>query len=251
MTSKKYDSFRDLKKGKYDWNVTARIMNMWRGYTNQGDPFQSFNLLLIDNKRSRIHAFVPGNVACKIESTLQVGSIYNFKNFTVREYKLDDKFRHLIKDIQIVFSNETKIPDMDENEMFIEQAVFDFYDLGELNNISKQTTYLTDVIGVIKIPVPTLSRFTNKLNHEQRNSVKVTFWDAFAELFAEALKEEYEYPFIITIGSARIQEWNNDVSHVGATTFYLNYNHHSVGQLRKMLKEDMFCDCELTRRRIV
>lgn len=38
--------------------------------------------------------------------------------------------------------------------------------------------------------------------------MKVTFWDAFVELFAEALKEEYEYPLIIIVGGATIQERN-------------------------------------------
>lgn len=52
MAATKYDSFRDLKKGKYDWKVPARVMNLWRGYTKTGDPFQSFNLLLLDNKVS-------------------------------------------------------------------------------------------------------------------------------------------------------------------------------------------------------
>lgn len=93
--------------------------------------------------RCRVHAFVPGTVAGLFESTLQVGNVYLFKNFTVKEYKLDEKFRPLMKEIQIVFSNDTKIIDLDENDVSIEYCVFDFYDLSELKQISKQTTYLT------------------------------------------------------------------------------------------------------------
>lgn len=52
MANRKYDSFKYLRKGKYDWKVPARVMNLWRGYTMKGEPFQSFNLLLLDNKVS-------------------------------------------------------------------------------------------------------------------------------------------------------------------------------------------------------
>ncbi|KAK1403413.1 hypothetical protein POM88_003018 [Heracleum sosnowskyi] len=252
MASTKLDSFRDLRKGKYDWKVTARIMNLWRGYTKSGEPFQGFNLLLLDNKRCRIHAFVPGNVAPQIEPKLQVGELYLFKNFTVKEYRPDDKFRCIHKDIQIVFSNDTRISDLEESDVFIEQCVFDFYDLADLKQLSQQTTYLTDVVGIIKKPEPVLSKLINKFGQDQtttrfqitdgRTTVKVTFWDAFAEQLAEALKEDFERPVIIIIGSCRVIEWKEkiDISNVGATTFYLNYNHHSVTQMRKMLKDPVF-----------
>lgn len=37
--------------------------------------------------------------------------------------------------------------------------------------------------------------------------MKVTFWDAFAELFAEALQGDFEYRLIIIIGCGRVTEW--------------------------------------------
>lgn len=94
-------------------------------------------------QRTRIHAFVPTNIAEALEPLLVVGKIYLFKNFTVKDYKSDDKFRCIHKTIQIVFSNETKIIELQENNVFIENAVFDFYDLADLKQLSKQTTYLT------------------------------------------------------------------------------------------------------------
>lgn len=61
----------------------------------------------------------------------------------MKDYKADDKFRPLKKDFQIVFSNDTRIQDLDEGDVSIEHCVFDFYDLGDLKQLSKQTTYLT------------------------------------------------------------------------------------------------------------
>lgn len=37
--------------------------------------------------------------------------------------------------------------------------------------------------------------------------MKVTFWDAFAELFADFLEGDFEYPIIVIIGSGRVTEW--------------------------------------------
>ncbi|KAL8145731.1 hypothetical protein AgCh_003759 [Apium graveolens] len=215
MATRKYDSFKDLRKGKYDWKVEARVLNIWRGQTKQKEPFKWFNLLLVDIKRSRIHVFVPGTVAHVVEHAVEVGKVYLFKNFTIKDYKEEDKFRCILKDIQIVFSGDTKIIELKEKDVCIEQAVFDFYDLGDLKELSNQTTYLTetDVIGVICDTHLTLAKFKNKFQQQQtqikfqisdgKNSSKVTFWDAFVEEFDEALKGDLEYPLIIIIGCGR------------------------------------------------
>lgn len=228
MASKNYDSLREIRKGKYDWKVRARVLNLWRGYTISGEAFKLFNLLLLDNKvnivqpygfysyfvistlyfnmhkslqKCRIHAYVPADKADKMESQLVVGNIYLFQNFTVKEYRKDDKFRPIHKDIQIVFSNDTKVVSLDESDVLIEQEVFDFYDISDLKQLSKQTTYLTgmdlkfvwfcscifpvfvlffvafeisyffclfeDVIGVIKTPQPTLTRVNSRRGGQQ------------------------------------------------------------------------------------
>lgn len=62
-----------------------------------------------------------------------------------------------------------------------------------------------------------LSRFTNKLGQPQsqikfhktdgKSSARVTFWDAYAEMFEDLLKEDLEYPIIIIISPGRITEW--------------------------------------------
>ncbi|KAK1402285.1 hypothetical protein POM88_001890 [Heracleum sosnowskyi] len=261
MATQKYDSFKDLRKGKYDWKVQARVMNLWRGYTKKGEPFKAFNLLLLDSKRCRIHAFVPGHVADLLEPSIEAGNIYLFKNFTVKEYKEEEKFRCILKDIQIIFSNETKISRLEENEVCIDKAGFDFYDLADLKELSTQTTYLTDVIGVIQDHDELrLARFNNRLGQPQtqikftitdgKTNVNVTFWDQLAEHFDEAIREEdFETPLIIIIGCGRVTKWKEevDVSNVGATSFYINYNHHCVSLLRAMYDSD-FLNIPLPKR---
>ncbi|KAK1393024.1 hypothetical protein POM88_012080 [Heracleum sosnowskyi] len=216
MASKSYDTFKYLRSGKYDWKVQARVLNLWRGYTKK--------------------------------ENLSNPSIYYYWIVSVAEYM------HLFLDIQIIFSRETKISDLEESDVFIEKVAFDFYDLGDLEELSKQTTYLIDVVGVIEEAELNLAKFKNRLGEPQtqikfhicdgNSRVKVTFWDAFAELFHEAIEEGFEWPLIVIIGSGRVTLWKEevDISNVGATTFYINYNHYSVNHLRNMLKEKNFIE---------
>lgn len=41
-----------------------------------------------------------------------------------------------------------------------------------------------------------------------RTSVKVTFWDEFAELFADVIRRDLEHPLILIIGSCRVTMWD-------------------------------------------
>ncbi|KAK1356138.1 hypothetical protein POM88_049394 [Heracleum sosnowskyi] len=230
MSSKKYDNFRDVRIGKYDWKVQARVLNLWRGYSRTGEAFKGFNLLLLDSKRARMHAFVPGMIDDEYEQKIQVGKIYYIENFTVKKYRTEDKFRCVRNENQIILNDDTILEPLEENEASIERCWFDLYELDDLRPLSKQSTYLTDVIG-IKFKIT-----------DGNKSVQVTFWDEFAEYFAEMLKEETVYPVILIIGSARVTLWREEVilTNVGATTFYINCNHRSVVEIRKMIAQNMF-----------
>ncbi|XP_074374100.1 replication protein A 70 kDa DNA-binding subunit E-like [Apium graveolens] len=217
MSARKYDSFKDLRKGKYDWKVAGRVMNLWRGYTRTKEPFKNFNLLLVDGKRARIHGFVAGKDADQLEPILEIGRVYLFENFTVKEYRPEDIFRPLRKDIQIVLDSQTKITALEEKMVNIEKYIFDLFDLADLDSQASQNRYLTDVIGVMEKPKP-LARIPNKHGAIQQhitfkitdesNTIKVTFWDDFAKYFDDVLKQEIDYPIIIIIGCARVNKWS-------------------------------------------
>ncbi|KAL1828826.1 hypothetical protein ACET3Z_007238 [Daucus carota] len=93
-------------------------------------------------KRGRIHAFVPGSVAESIERDIAVGKVFLIENFTVKDYEASDIFRPFAKEIQIVFDDQTRITQLDEEKVYIDQFVFDLYDLADLEPQSKQRKYL-------------------------------------------------------------------------------------------------------------
>lgn len=71
----------------------------------------------------------------------------------MKDYKNDDKFRCIQKDIHIVLGDNTEIKPMDENEVSIEHAWFDFYDLADLKPLANQNTYLTGSSNPFNIPI--------------------------------------------------------------------------------------------------
>lgn len=99
-------------------------------------------LLLLLLQRGRIHAFVPGSVADGIERHLAVGKVFLIENFTVKDYEASDIFRPFAKEIQIVFDDQTRITQLDEEKVYIDQFVFDLYDLADLEPQAKQRKYL-------------------------------------------------------------------------------------------------------------
>ena len=88
-------------------------------------------------------------MAAKLEAILEIGQIYLFENFTVKDYKADEKFRPVRKNWQIVLGQETKITSLDENEVAIDKAAFDFYDLADLKDLANQSTYLTSIYQLL------------------------------------------------------------------------------------------------------
>lgn len=90
-----------------------------------------------------MHAFVPGNIIEKHEDKLQEGNICSISNFSVKDYKSEDKFRCVNSEKQIIFTNYTEVRRFEDNDMLIAKNIFDFYDLGDLSEIANVNVYLT------------------------------------------------------------------------------------------------------------
>ncbi|KAK1383043.1 hypothetical protein POM88_020778 [Heracleum sosnowskyi] len=215
MSSRKYDDLLTLKQARSDWKIKVRVIRTWRGATKTGESYKSFNVMLMDHQETKIHVFVPAKCADALENKL--------------------------RDIREVEERTTTIP----NESF------DFYDHTDLDTIKNLNVYLTDVIGIIQRNEDiTLKDLVNSLGQKNlrtkfsitngSSNVKVTFWDALAKSFVQQLKlQPLEDPVIIIITSCKVGN-EVDLSNAGATTFYLNYQHHSVAEMRKMLANPNF-----------
>lgn len=253
MTTKKIVSLANLTQYRMDWKIQVKVLRFWRGATLKGEQFKAFNVILCDQQESRIHAFVPGKCADQHELNLRVGNLCIITNFTVQPYKLEDKFRCVQNDNSLIFSNDTKIRVVEDKGNLFPNEIFDFYEHSELQKLGNKTVYLIDVIGIIQNRESIVTRdFVNRLGHQQlhakftitdgSSNINVTLWDNLATIFHNSLLQQVQDPVIIILSSCRCGIWNSDVdlSNVAATTFYLNSDHHSVKEIRKMLSMPSF-----------
>ncbi|KAK1401325.1 hypothetical protein POM88_000930 [Heracleum sosnowskyi] len=250
MSIQIFNNIKDVSPGSFNWNLKVRIVRFWRGVSRTGEEFKGFNILILDDKHDRMHAFIPGNLAEKFEEQIKVGKVYIIFNFIVKDYKAEDRFRCIDSNRQIILKNFTQIEEIHANDSLIPHNVFDFYDLNDLKVIANKNIYLPDIVGVMEKELPPLRRFKNCNGEPQcqlkfqitDGSTNVTFWDNLAEELEEEFNKNMEYPRIIIIASAKITSWKDtiEISNVTATKFYLNYNHHSVIELRKMLNTPLF-----------
>ncbi|KAL8118066.1 hypothetical protein AgCh_015825 [Apium graveolens] len=147
---KKFESLSELQPGKYDNKIKARVIRLWRGTTKTGEEFTSFNVLLLDEQASRVHALVPRIFAEELYCKITVGNVHTFKNFIVQLYKPTEIFRCVRNEYRLILTKDTKIEEIEETTSVIPEDVFDFYDHSELKSLLDQKLYLADVVGIIK-----------------------------------------------------------------------------------------------------
>ncbi|KAK1390084.1 hypothetical protein POM88_018262 [Heracleum sosnowskyi] len=254
MSSRKYDDLLSLNQARSDWKIKVRVLRKWRGGTKTGELFKSFNIMLMDYKENKIQAFVPAKCVDDLENKLKVGSVCSITNFDVQPYKSQEKFRSAQNENHLILNINTKVRDVEEKGNTIPQESFDFYDHAELDGIKNVNVNLTDVIGIIQNREDiSLKDLVNRLGNKNLQTkftitdgsscVNVTFWDALAQSFTQQLQlQPPQEPVIIIITCCKVGSWNDevDLSNAAATTFYLNHQHHSVGQMRKMLANPKF-----------
>lgn len=90
-----------------------------------------------------MHAFVPAAIVEAHEEKLKEGNICTFYNFSVKDYKNEEKFRVVNNDRQIMLTNYTQIEKINQDDTLIAKDMFDFYDLCDLKEIADQNLYLT------------------------------------------------------------------------------------------------------------
>ncbi|KAL1826094.1 hypothetical protein ACET3Z_012872 [Daucus carota] len=118
---------------------------------------------------------------------------------------------------QLIFSKDTIIQELADDGVTIPSDSFDFYDHSQLMELTKQTTYLADVVGIIK-DYDQLRDLTNKHGKDQKktkfvitdgsSNVNVTFWDKFGESFDKSMRTETQQPVIIIISGCKVGKWN-------------------------------------------
>ena len=108
-----------------------------------------------------MHAFVPGKVLQNNETKLIDGNVCVISNFTIKNYENSEKFRVVNHDKQIILTTYTHIEKEEKDDGFIQKNMFDFYDLGQLDEIADQNIFLTGYNQQSKLILIQLSNMVN------------------------------------------------------------------------------------------
>ncbi|KAK1393411.1 hypothetical protein POM88_012467 [Heracleum sosnowskyi] len=213
MGFEQFESLASLKVSKYNSNIRVRVQAVWRGVTKDTKDLKGINIILVDDSSNRIHAFVNAKYANLFEDKIEEGQIITIKKFA-REIPL----RFLVGTYLIRGS-----------------TLF---------------SYALDVVGVIDF-VQGKTVYT-KGNEERshvkfeitngRMNVKVTFFGTLGDDFQRLRREIAGDTVIITIASAKANEWDDKINltNYPATRFYLNADHYSVKELMAKSKDPSF-----------
>lgn len=89
-----------------------------------------------------MQAGVPGFLNDKMQKMFTINKMYAITNFQVKDLTTDDKWRPVNMDRQIMFTNQTRAREIPENEYFIQNNMFDFFQMEELAKLTDQNLYL-------------------------------------------------------------------------------------------------------------
>ncbi|KAK1404303.1 hypothetical protein POM88_003908 [Heracleum sosnowskyi] len=165
-----------------------------KGITREINEFRGYNLIFIDDRNARIHAFIALQISLKYEGYLKEGQIYNLSDFSVKYYIGDETSRSVRTDKHIYFTNDTKLIKDEDEGMKIEPQCFVFFYLEDVQNRKNDNRYLIDIVGVLD-SIPRKNMY--KKNDVEKSNVKFTLFD----------------------GSAKITEWNDEV--IADKSFYV------------------------------
>ncbi|XP_074374044.1 replication protein A 70 kDa DNA-binding subunit B-like [Apium graveolens] len=249
-----FDSIDSLHEGRFDWNLRVRLVREWDSYSSKARrEFKGKNLLLVDDRHSRIHAFVWPNNIQDIKCEIVEGKIYTISNVQVKTYR-NYSIKCIQSDKQIWFSSHTDMQVLENYDNMIPRNVFDFYNFSDVKDLptTLPKSQLIDVIGYIIEGDYNIRQLTNNNDVEQiqlrftmtdgRTSVKFCFWDDFATAFDKEVKAQHVRPIIAIVSSCRYGLFKEEVqlSNLPATRFFINYDHPAVEHFRERYDEGDF-----------
>ncbi|KAL6495845.1 hypothetical protein OROGR_030408 [Orobanche gracilis] len=78
-----YDKISDLNPIRDNWSILVRIIRLW--VVRVGNQITAIEMILMDDKGSRIEATVRKYLAHKYERLLREGFVYAIRNFTLAD----------------------------------------------------------------------------------------------------------------------------------------------------------------------
>ncbi|XP_057443722.1 uncharacterized protein LOC130735863 [Lotus japonicus] len=134
-----YHNVDELRSGKQHWRILVKVVRIWysQGFASSKLPL-SLELVLMDDKGSKIHAIIKKTLMYKFEKLLVEGNVYSLSSFVLVDSSGDYKpTRHNYK---ICFMYNTEVRHMPH--ITIDEFPYSFVSLADILAPSYDSGYL-------------------------------------------------------------------------------------------------------------
>ncbi|KAL1818734.1 hypothetical protein ACET3Z_013603 [Daucus carota] len=169
---------------------------------------------------------------------MKEGTIYVLANFKVKDYVGDETSRPVRNNKHIYFTTHTKCEKDVGVGLRIEQHAFDLFYFGEMLKLAQDNRFLIDVVGQVRNVRGNIK--STKTDNEKiltkfelfdgRQTLDVTFFDAFGVEFEQKLRLAKQQEVVVVICAAKISLYE-------ATRIHYNPSHYCMKTLEKRLQE--------------
>ncbi|GJV83467.1 putative DNA helicase, partial [Tanacetum coccineum] len=150
IMSIRYHYVGDLYPNLTDkWTVNVMVARVWTTYNPTTNRILSLDMIIVDERRTSIHAKIPASLINRFGNRVKEGCTYKIHKFTVNNYG-DTKYRPLEIKFFVQFGYTTDIQQSSLRPQLFDKYGFKFVPFGNLQRRIRNDTYLTDVIGVLR-----------------------------------------------------------------------------------------------------
>ncbi|KAL1809544.1 hypothetical protein ACET3Z_026534 [Daucus carota] len=225
MQGMMFDHIQNLDKSRSNWRIKARLTRFWTTFSPETSTIKGYNLILLDDDNSHVHAYVYPDNWRAIDKEVTEGNVYVIENFQVRD--TIGKLKPVSSRLCIRLLSSTYIEPVADDAM-IPRHKFEFMDMGDLLDECTRLTenqnpeFAYDVIGVVE------------------HFKKVTLWGDLASSVSESWKPDLEKPVIGILTSAKLSTFREEqqIGALPSTKIYFNLAIDSVSEFRERLIEE-------------
>nr|POE55790.1 replication protein a 70 kda dna-binding subunit [Quercus suber] len=226
-----YNSEADIN-GERQMECEIRVLRIWDAVNTVNDHnLISLDMILVDEEGKLLHASIRKNLAQRYRPLLNEGCVYVIKNFIVEEYT--GKYRHVHNPQKILFTSTTSVSKIDGLYHSIPQYQFELADYETIVSRCHDTTYLTDVIGILESigiveEINSNDRLTKirkiRLLLEEKRYVQTNLWGKTALQIDDDVYKSNRDPFIVIVTSTIVKTYKGEyhLSSTCATKLYIN-----------------------------
>ncbi|XP_006415357.2 uncharacterized protein LOC18991950 [Eutrema salsugineum] len=239
-----YVTFDDLRLGRSSQEIVGRLLRFWDAKNIKKDgEFMGIVLLLLDEKNSVIHGFIPAVRASQYHQQLREGLIVKLTDFEVGRctnlYKITDH------PFVIRFLPGTTISDVSDVGRSIAKEKFMLRKLDHLQALANTNLELPDVVGHIRFvqgsnlrDASSTQRLVVRFQIDSSVTVSLSLWDDTAATFRAHLssKNKLSSVMLVTTVNPKLFGGNLFLNSTPATKFYFDPKIEAIQEFTKRSK---------------